>query len=52
MQAWSEQPYVLSDRSRLWRVTGSNAVLGTLGALRVPADARLEGRHRGRAHRC
>ncbi len=36
MQAWSEQPYVLSDRSRLSRVTGPAVVLGDPGALRAP----------------
>ena len=37
MQAWSEQPCVLPDRSGLWRLTGSTAVLGRLGARRAPA---------------
>ena len=33
MQAWSEQPSVRLDRSRLWRVTGPSAVRSTPGAV-------------------
>ena len=37
MQAWSEQPYVLPDRSGFARVTGPTAVFGALGPLPAPA---------------
>ena len=37
MQAWSEQRYVLPDRSGLSRVTGPTAVVGGLRFLPAPA---------------